>query len=195
LDQAGKKDGVDQNGKLNSKEDLLLVKCKELKVSFKGFKQRLLTVFHEASTQLATPVHSKAASFIFQYSVTFEQGIDCGGGYIKLLGEKYNQTTFGGDTPFLIMFGPDICGNDNKIRFILDRNETSYSWKKYYKAPNDKSTPLLYFGFASNEIYEVYIDAKLLEKGVVSEDWGWIIPKEIADPNDKKPEVKPWNIN
>lgn len=35
-----------------------------------------------------------------QYSIRFEQDIECGGGYIKLLSGYVNQKKFGGDTPY-----------------------------------------------------------------------------------------------
>lgn len=37
---------------------------------------------------------------MFQYSIKFEQDIECGGGYIKLLSGYVNQKKFGGDTPY-----------------------------------------------------------------------------------------------
>lgn len=36
----------------------------------------------------------------------------CGGGYIKLLPFDTDQKKFGGDSPYSIMFGPDLCGYD-----------------------------------------------------------------------------------
>jgi calreticulin len=37
---------------------------------------------------------------VVQYSIKFEQDIECGGGYIKLLSGYVNQKKFGGDTPY-----------------------------------------------------------------------------------------------
>lgn len=49
-----------------------------------------------------------------QFQVKHEQEIDCGGGYIKLVpaSSKSKMKDFGGETPYSIMFGPDICGWD-----------------------------------------------------------------------------------
>ena len=44
--------------------------------------------------------------------------LDCGGGYIKLMPE---MEKFDGDTPYSIMFGPDICGSDKKVKFLYFR--------------------------------------------------------------------------
>ena len=51
---------------------------------------------------------------MLQFSVKHEkqEGSFCGGGYIKLLGSDLDQKNFGGDSPYKIMFGPDICGYD-----------------------------------------------------------------------------------
>jgi hypothetical protein len=37
---------------------------------------------------------------VVQYSVRFEQDIECGGGYIKLHSGYVNQKKYGGDTPY-----------------------------------------------------------------------------------------------
>lgn len=39
-------------------------------------------------------------TLVVQYSIKFEQDIECGGGYIKLLSGYVNQKKFGGDTPY-----------------------------------------------------------------------------------------------
>lgn len=43
---------------------------------------------------------NKNRTLVLQYSVRFEQDIECGGGYIKLLSGFVNQKKFGGDTPY-----------------------------------------------------------------------------------------------
>jgi calnexin len=52
-----------------------------------------------------------------QYEVTFQNGMDCGGGYIKLLSDspKLDLQQFHDKTPYTIMFGPDKCGSDLKV--------------------------------------------------------------------------------
>lgn len=49
-----------------------------------------------------------------QFSVKHEQDIDCGGGYLKVFDCKLEQTDMHGETPYEIMFGPDICGPGTK---------------------------------------------------------------------------------
>lgn len=43
---------------------------------------------------------NKNKTLVVQYSIRFEQDIECGGGYIKLLSGYVNQKKFGGDTPY-----------------------------------------------------------------------------------------------
>lgn len=43
---------------------------------------------------------NKNRTLVVQYSIKFEQDIECGGGYMKLLSGYVNQKKFGGDTPY-----------------------------------------------------------------------------------------------
>ncbi|KAF9598716.1 hypothetical protein IFM89_030440 [Coptis chinensis] len=43
---------------------------------------------------------NKDRTLVLQYSVKFEQDIECGGSYIKLHSSYVNQNKFGGDTPY-----------------------------------------------------------------------------------------------
>lgn len=54
-----------------------------------------------------------------RYSVKNEQKIDCGGAYIKVL-PKADQASFGGETPYSVMFGPDICGATRRTHVIFN---------------------------------------------------------------------------
>ncbi|KAJ6359648.1 hypothetical protein OIU77_003786 [Salix suchowensis] len=101
---------------------------------------------------------NKDQTLVFQFSVKHEQKLDCGGGYMKLLSGEVDQKKFGGDTPYSIMFGPDICGySTKKVHAILNYNETNHLIKK-----------------------EVPCETDQLSHGY--ED----IPKEIPDPDAKK---------
>ena len=56
-----------------------------------------------------------------QYEVNFQNGMDCGGAYIKLLSysKDLDLNNFHDKTPYTIMFGPDKCGNDIKVGFSI----------------------------------------------------------------------------
>lgn len=149
--------------------------------------------FYVLSTKIEPPIHTKANPFIFQYTVKFEQVMDCGGGYVKLLNENFDQDTFGGDSAFLLMFGPDICGPNNRILVTLSLNGKSFKWKKTYSAPNDKLTHIYTLALYPNDTYSVLLDANTIAKGQVFEDWDFDSLKYIPDQDDKKPAVN--NVN
>jgi hypothetical protein len=69
------------------------------------------------SALLPAAFSSAGKDLVVQYSVKFDQKIDCGGAYIKL-GAAADQATFSGDTPYQIMFGPDVCGGTRKTHVV-----------------------------------------------------------------------------
>jgi len=131
---------------------------------------------------------NKDKDLILQYSVKHEQKIDCGGGYIKILPSGANQDNFNGDTPYNIMFGPDICGSSTKrTHLIFTYKGKNHLIKKEIKCENDEWTHLYTLILHPDNTYEVQIDGVEVAKGSLSEDWDMLEPKEIKDPNAKKP--------
>ena len=59
--------------------------------------------------------------FVVQYEVNFQNGMTCGGAYMKLLtqSDDLDLAKFNDKTPYTIMFGPDRCGQDSKLHFIF----------------------------------------------------------------------------
>ena len=55
---------------------------------------------HFAISAKIPELTNKNRTLVLQYSIKFEQDIECGGGYIKLLSGYVNQKKFGGDTPY-----------------------------------------------------------------------------------------------
>jgi calnexin len=53
--------------------------------------------------------------------VKYQNGQECGGGYMKLLskGAEKDLKNFQDKTPYTIMFGPDKCGMTSKVHFII----------------------------------------------------------------------------
>ena len=66
--------------------------------------------FYGMSAKLDESFDNDGKDLIIQYTVKHEQDLDCGGAYIKLMHGDVDQDTFGGDTPYSVMFGPDVCG-------------------------------------------------------------------------------------
>ena len=80
----------------------------------KGLRTTGDVKFHAASAKLTTPIAAHtlgagASDIVVQFQVKNEdrEYSFCGGGYIKLL-PKLEATDFGGDSPYSIMFGPDM---------------------------------------------------------------------------------------
>lgn len=69
------------------------------------------------AASLDRPFQFTNKPFIVQYDVTFQNGQECGGAYIKLLTQETGMrlSQFRDKTPYTIMFGPDKCGNDHKV--------------------------------------------------------------------------------
>ena len=75
--------------------------------------------FYALSAKFAKPFHNKGKKLVIQFTVKHEQNIDCGGGYVKVFNSDLDQTDMHGETPYLIMFGPDICGPGTKKVHVI----------------------------------------------------------------------------
>uniref|UniRef100_A0A8C9YJY8 Calmegin n=1 Tax=Sander lucioperca TaxID=283035 RepID=A0A8C9YJY8_SANLU len=157
---------------------------------------------HAISAMLNKPFVFKDEPLVIQYEVNFQNGIDCGGAYIKLLTDtgNLNLEQFHDRTPYTLMFGPDKCGEDYKLHFIFrhqnplnkDMEEkhakrADVDLKKFY---TDKKTHLYTLVLNPDNSYEMLIDQSSVSRGSLLHD---VVPpvnpaKEIDDPNDSKPE-------
>jgi len=125
---------------------------------------------------------------VIQYSVKHEQKIDCGGGYIKLMPKGVDQENFNGDSPYNIMFGPDICGSSTKkTHVIFHYKGKNHLISKEPKCETDEFTHLYTLIVHPDNTYEVLIDNQSVQKGDIKSDWDLLGPKEIPDPSQSKP--------
>uniref|UniRef100_M4EPP3 small monomeric GTPase n=2 Tax=Brassica campestris TaxID=3711 RepID=M4EPP3_BRACM len=132
---------------------------------------------------------NKDKTLVFQFSVKHEQKLDCGGGYMKLLSGDVDQKKFGGDTPYSIMFGPDICGySTKKVHAILTYNDANHLIKKDVPCETDQLTHVYTFILRPDATYSILIDNVEKQTGSLYSDWDLLPPKKIKDPNAKKPE-------
>jgi calnexin len=149
---------------------------------------------------IAAPVKTGSLddkTLVVQYELRLEEGLECGGAYVKLLLDEVSDlSTLNGDTPYSIMFGPDKCGITDKVHFIFQyRNPlTGKLEEKHLKNPpsvNTDSKTHLYTLIVNtkNSSYQILIDNKEARSGSLLEDFEPPVnpPKEIDDPNDKKP--------
>ncbi|GAB4821837.1 hypothetical protein N2152v2_008883 [Parachlorella kessleri] len=158
----------------------------------KGIKTTPDARFFAISSELKEAFTNKDVPLVLQYSVKFTQKPDCGGAYIKLLpassGDKIKS--FGGDTPYSIMFGPDICGySTKKVHVILTKGDKNYLVKKEVsQAHDDRTTHVYTLAIFPNTTYQVYVDTDKVREGSIEEDWDIVPPKQITDPDATKPE-------
>ncbi|XP_017139797.1 calreticulin [Drosophila miranda] len=126
---------------------------------------------------------------VVQFSVKHEQNIDCGGGYVKLFDCSLDQTDMHGESPYEIMFGPDICGpGTKKVHVIFSYKGKNHLINKDVRCKDDVYTHFYTLIVRPDNTYEVLIDNEKVESGNLEDDWDFLAPKKIKDPNSKKPE-------
>jgi len=130
---------------------------------------------------------SKGKKLVLQFSVKHEQNIDCGGGYIKLFPADLVPEKMTGDSPYYVMFGPDICGpGTKKVHAIFSYKGNNLLTKKDIRCKDDEFTHLYTLIVNPDLTYEVRIDNEKAESGNLEDDWDFLAPKKIKDPNAKK---------
>ncbi|XP_044530745.1 calreticulin-like [Gracilinanus agilis] len=134
------------------------------------------------------PFSNEGQSLVIQFSVKHEQGIDCGGGYIKLFPEDLDQEKMNSNSTYYIMFGPDICGmGNNKVHVILNYKGKNHENNKTIKCRINKDTHLYTLILRPDSTYGVKIDNELVAVGALEDDWDFLPPKKIKDPYARKP--------
>jgi len=153
----------------------------------KGLQTSVDARFYQISAEFPE-FSNKGKDLIMQYSVKHEQKIDCGGGYLKIMPPGIDQADFHGDSPYNIMFGPDICGSSTKkTHVIFNYKGKNHLVKREVRAESDEFTHLYTLILHPDNTYEVQIDGVEAQKGSLKEDWDMLPAKEIKDPNAKKP--------
>lgn len=131
---------------------------------------------------------NKDKTLVVQYSVKHEQNLDCGGAYIKLYPAGTEQAHLNGDSKYNIMFGPDICGHSNRrVHLIFEHEGKNHLIKKTIAPETDVFTHLYTMVLKADNTYQVLIDGVEKAAGSLADDWDILAPKEILDPEAKKP--------
>nr|AJO70188.1 calreticulin [Cherax cainii] len=135
------------------------------------------------------PFSNKDTPLVIQFSVKHEQNIDCGGGYLKVFDCSLEQKDMHGESPYLIMFGPDICGpGTKKVHVIFNYKGKNHLIKKEIRCKDDVFSHLYTLIVNPDNTYEVLIDNEKAQSGELEEDWDMLPPKKIKDPEAKKPD-------
>jgi len=154
----------------------------------KGIQTSEDAKFYALSAKIAKPFSTEGKDLVLQFSVKHEQDIDCGGGYIKLLPDGLDQKKFTGDSEYAIMFGPDICGTSTrKVHVIFTYKGKNLLIKKEIPCESDRMTHVYTLIVHPDGTYEVRIDGTKKESGKLEDDWDFLKPKKIKDPNVSKP--------
>lgn len=94
-----------------------------------------------------------------------------------------------GESPYNIMFGPDICGpGTKKVHVIFNHEGKNLLIKKEIPCKSDEFTHLYTLIVNPDGTYEVLIDNESAQKGTLEDDWDFLPPKKIKDPAASKPE-------
>ncbi|XP_020370674.1 calnexin [Rhincodon typus] len=197
-----KKDDADEDiAKYDGKWEVEEMKNTKL-YGDKGLVLKSRAKHHAISALLDRPFLFDNKPLIIQYEVNFQNGIECGGAYIKLLSKTKDLVLekFYDKTPYTIMFGPDKCGEDYKLHFIFRHKNpktgkyeekhakrSDVDLKSYY---TDKKTHLYSLVLNPDNSFQVLIDQTVVNSGNLLEDMTPPVnpPKEIEDPDDQKPE-------
>ncbi|KAJ2160801.1 hypothetical protein GGF46_001989 [Coemansia sp. RSA 552] len=145
--------------------------------------------FYGYTSKLKRPFNTKGKDFVVQFTVKYEQNIDCGGAYLKLLPPTAEVAKFDGDTEYEVMFGPDICGSTNRrVHAIINYNGTGQQIEKVVQPRGDQLTHQYTFWVKPDKTFEIRIDNKVQEEGKVEDFWKVLPDKQVPDPDAKKPE-------
>jgi len=144
--------------------------------------------FFAISAPLDEVFDNKGKDLVLQFSVKHQQNIDCGGGYIKLFPEGHKPESFTGDSPYNIMFGPDICGSSTKkVHVIFNYKGENKLTNKAITCETDTATHVYTLIVHPDQTYEVRIDGNKKADGNLVDDWDFLPAKKIKDPALSKP--------
>jgi calreticulin len=153
----------------------------------KGIQTSQDARFYQISSKLAKPFSNKGHNLVFQFSVKNEQNLDCGGGYFKLLPADLDQANFGGESPYFVMFGPDVCGSTKRVHVIFNYKGKNHLINKEISPKGDQLTHFYTLVVTPEQEYRVLVDGEEVQKGKLADDWDFLPPKKIKDPKASKP--------
>jgi len=132
---------------------------------------------------------NEGKELIVQYQAKYEKDVECGGGYLKLGPKMEDQTKFGDPTVYNIMFGPDKCGYTKRTHLIFQYKGKNVLKKSdlAYKQEGEGTSHLYRMTLKPDNTVVVAIDEEEIYSGSIKDDWEVLKPKEISDPDDKKP--------
>merc|ERR1711972_1183505 len=127
---------------------------------------------------------------IIQYQAKYEKDVECGGGYLKIGPKVDDLAAFGDPTVYNIMFVPDKCGYTKRTHLIFNYQGKNVLKKTdlAYKQEGEGTSHVYRMILKPDNTVRVEIDQEKIYEGSLKEDWEMLKPKQISDPEDKKPE-------
>lgn len=150
------------------------------------------------SSALATP-WTPGNDLVVQYELTFTEGmLECGGAYLKLLSGEPDLANMQESDPFTIMFGPDKCGQTNKVHLIFKNKNpktgdiVEHHSKKQASVKAGGLPHLYTLVVRKDNTFSVFVDQVEEVTGTLTSGDDFDPPftptETIPDPEDKKPE-------
>jgi calnexin len=154
------------------------------------------SAYHGLSTKFDTPFPMHEGPLIVQYEIRFTKPLECGGAYMKLFGEPdFDPRNLCNETKYAIMFGPDKCGDSNRVHFIFKHRDIRTRQLREIQlrdtpaAPMDKINHLYTLILRPNNTYEILIDGSLQIRSHLFDGFDPSVnpPKTLDDPADHQP--------
>lgn len=155
------------------------------------------------SYALSAPIQGgddiSSGDFVVQYEVKLEDGMTCGGAYVKLPTDGFpGGAAFDNSVTYSLMFGPDKCGSTSKVHVIFQSlNPTTKEYVEHHltSPPDvantfDKKTHLYSLAVRSNGTVTLSIDGEVKKTAELDTDFEppFQPAQEIDDKDDKQPE-------
>jgi calnexin len=155
---------------------------------------------HAVSTVFAEPFVPAEGGLVVQFELQLKNTLQCGGAYLKLLtaSAELSADGFHAGTPYTLMFGPDKCGDTNKVHFILrHQSPKTGEWEEKHlvspPTPNtvDKRTHLYTAVVGVDNSVRILVDNVEVKAASLTAEADFQPPinppTEIDDPADAKP--------
>lgn len=164
----------------------------------KGLVVKNAAAHHAISAKFPKKIDNKGKTLVVQYEVKLQNGLECGGAYLKLLRDNkaLHQEEFSNVSPYVVMFGPDKCGATNKVHLIINHKNPKtgeYEEKHLATAPAArivKTTELYTLIIHPNNTVIIKLNGEQVKEANLLEDFSPAFEpaKEIDDPKDTKPD-------
>ncbi|KAK2768564.1 hypothetical protein FQN54_000420 [Arachnomyces sp. PD_36] len=164
----------------------------------KGLVVKNPAAHHAISAKFPEAIDNTDNTLVVQYEVKLQNSLVCGGAYMKLLQEnkELHAEEFSNASPYVIMFGPDKCGNTNKVHFIFKHKNpvTGEYEEKHLNSPPrprvNKISTLYTLIVRPDQSFQILVDGDAVKNGTLLDDFKPPVnpSEEIEDPEDTKPE-------